>query len=57
MSAPTGPSDLFYAWDDRTVLCSDPIDDLEGVTRDWDAEQKRFEEAGANGSSMPTSRR
>jgi hypothetical protein len=40
-----GPSDLYYAWDDRTVLCSDPIDDLEGVTRNWTAEEGRFKDA------------
>jgi hypothetical protein len=45
--ASTGP-DLFYAWDGRTVLCSDPVDDLEGVTRDWTSEQARFELAAKN---------
>jgi hypothetical protein len=44
----TAPDDLYYAWDDRTVLCSDPIDDLDGVTRDWTTEQARFEEAAKN---------
>lgn len=38
-------SDEFFAWDSRTVLCSAPIDDLTGVTRDWAADEKRFQEA------------
>jgi hypothetical protein len=46
--AGAGGPDLFYAWDDRTVLCSDPVDDLDGVTRDWSSEQARFELAAKN---------
>jgi peptidoglycan/xylan/chitin deacetylase (PgdA/CDA1 family) len=46
--AAAGSADLFYAWDGRSVLCSDPVDDLEGVTRDWSAEQARFAEAAQN---------
>ena len=42
---PSSGTDLFYAWDDRNVLCSDPIDDLEGVTRNWTTEEGRFRDA------------
>src|SRR5262245_36560431 len=38
-------SDEFFAWDTRSVLCSEPIDDLTGVTRDWVTEEKRFARA------------
>jgi peptidoglycan/xylan/chitin deacetylase (PgdA/CDA1 family) len=41
----TAPADLYFAWDDRRVLCSDPIDDLTGVTRNWTAEEGRFADA------------
>ena len=39
------PSDEFFAWDDRTVLCSEPVDDLTGVERNWDLEEGRFHDA------------
>ena len=41
----SAPSDLYYAWDDRRVLCSDPIDDLTGMTRNWTAAEGRFRDA------------
>jgi hypothetical protein len=44
-SEPAGPTDMYYAWDHRSVLCSDPIDDLEGVARNWTAEEGRFRDA------------
>lgn len=42
---PSAPDDLYYAWDDRRVLCSEPIDDETGVTRNWDTEEGRFRDA------------
>jgi hypothetical protein len=44
-AAPKSPSDEFFAWDDRTVLCSEPVDDLTGVERNWDTEEGRFQDA------------
>jgi peptidoglycan/xylan/chitin deacetylase (PgdA/CDA1 family) len=44
-AAPTAPSDEFFAWDNRTVLCSEPVDDLIGVQRNWDVEEGRFHDA------------
>lgn len=46
---PREPSDLFFAWDDRTVLCSEPIDDLTGVARNWATEEGRFRDAARRG--------
>jgi hypothetical protein len=39
------PSDVYYKWDDRQVLCSVPIDDLTGVARNWTAEESRIRDA------------
>jgi peptidoglycan/xylan/chitin deacetylase (PgdA/CDA1 family) len=47
-AAPHAPSDEFFAWDDRTVLCSEPVDDLTGVQRDWDVEEGRFRDAATH---------
>ena len=44
-AAPHENSDEFFAWDDRKVLCSEPVDDLTGVTRDWAVEEGRFRDA------------
>jgi peptidoglycan/xylan/chitin deacetylase (PgdA/CDA1 family) len=49
-AAPHGPpSDQFYAWDDRRVLCSEPIDDLTGPPREWTTEEHRFRDAAEHG--------
>lgn len=37
--------DRFYAWNDRRVLCSTPIDDLNGTPVDWVRLQVLFEGA------------
>ena len=39
------PADVYYRWDGRDVLCSVPLDDLTGVTRNWTAEESRVKEA------------
>ncbi len=44
-TSPRTNSDEFFAWDDRRVLCSEPIDDLTGVARDWTVEEGRFRDA------------
>ena len=43
--SPSAPSDVYYKWDGRRVLCSVPIDDLTGVARNWTAEESRLKEA------------
>ncbi|HSN29423.1 MAG TPA: polysaccharide deacetylase family protein [Kofleriaceae bacterium] len=47
--APPAPADVYYRWDGRRVLCSVPIDDLTGVTRNWTAEESRIREAETKG--------
>lgn len=47
--APAPPSDVYYRWDGRRVLCSVPIDDLTGVARNWTAEESRLREASKQG--------
>lgn len=47
--APSPPADVYYRWDGRRVLCSVPIDDLTGVTRNWTAEESRIREASKMG--------
>ncbi|MBV8758523.1 MAG: polysaccharide deacetylase family protein [Deltaproteobacteria bacterium] len=46
---PSSPADVYYKWDGRRVLCSVPIDDLTGVTRNWTAEESRVKEASKQG--------
>jgi hypothetical protein len=43
--APKAPSDVYYKWDGRQVLCSVPIDDLTGVARNETAEMSRIRKA------------
>jgi hypothetical protein len=46
---PAQPSDVYYRWDDRRVLCSVPIDDLTGVARNGSAEESRVKKASDEG--------
>jgi hypothetical protein len=39
-----------YAWDGSDMMCSQALDDLEGITRDWALEQASFAAAAAYGT-------